>query len=164
MYLAVLGDVPSHFDVVELDDELGSRFAVLTPLAASEDRNRLVAVETCLIPFVKDDILFHEFQFAIAVTDEESGEAFRTYVRDMAVGYLPATVRPLVMPCVLGAAETLIKTVQPELIHRVTKAIRPPSKALHKHQMITDTMHNLGYKVLQSGTDEAGRPFWTLVK
>lgn len=104
----------------------------------------------------------HELQFAIAVEDIETGEIFETCERDMAAGYLPVEVREYVMPCICESTKALVEAIQPQAIYRVTKAIRPPEKALHKHQLITDSLIDLGYAVTQEGTDAMARRFWLL--
>jgi hypothetical protein len=82
----------------------------------------------------------------------------------MARGYLPAEVVALVMPCVCGAIGALVQAVQPAVIYRVTKATQPPDKALRKHQMVTETLVELGFQVQDSGTDEFGRQFWVMTQ
>lgn len=163
MFCPALDAVPDTFEVLEGKDAQGQSYRVVTiPLAASDDGYRHVAVEVALVPFVHQRTLFYEFQFVIVVTDDADGDVFRTCVRDMAKGYIPAEVRPLVMPTVCAAARALVENVQPELIYRATKATQVPPKALVKHQMITDTFVEFGYAVIESGTNDYGQEFWTL--
>ena len=162
MFFAAIDDVPTDFDVEWREDE--NRFSVVTPIAISDDERRRVAIITSLYPFEEKGVLMHELQFSIVSHDLESDEVFETCERDMAKGYIPEDVRPLVIPSVLGAVRALVDDVQPAAIYRVTKGTHLPPKALHKHEMITDTLHDCGYRTHQSGTDRAGREFWVLVR
>ena len=150
--------IPTDYSV-EFDDE---RFSVLTPIAASEDGRRKVAVLTSLYPFEQEGHSFHEFQFAISVTDLETDEVFETCERDMAKGYIPDAVRDCVMDSVCAAISALVEEVQPVAIYRVTKATRPPEKALKKHDLVTQRFQDCGFRVTQRGTDRAAREFWVL--
>ncbi|MBV9930105.1 MAG: hypothetical protein JO013_04080 [Alphaproteobacteria bacterium] len=58
----------------------------------------------------------------------------------------------------------VVAAVQPDAIHRVTFVTQAHGKALHKHQIITDTLEELGYRVGTSGTDGHGRQFWIMVR
>lgn len=148
--------------VFEEDSPAGPRFSVLTPVAASDDERRLVAVLTSLYPYEEDGYPMHEFQFAISVTDFETDEVFETCERDMARGYLPTDVAPRVMDCVLAAIPALVEHVQPVAIYRVTKATRPPDKALVKHKLVTSRFQECGFEITQSGTERAAREFWVM--
>lgn len=148
--------------VFEEDSPAGPRYSVLTPIAVSEDERRRVAVLSSLYPFEKDGFQLHEFQFAIQVTDLETDEVFETCERDMAKGYIPDEVRASVMECVCAAIPALVEAVQPEAIYRVTKATRPPSKALKKHEMVTEGFQQSGFRVTQQGVERASRQFWVM--
>ena len=144
---------------VEFD---GERHYIATPIAESEDSRRKVEVLTSLYPFQRDGYPFHEFQFAIAVTDLETDEVFETCERDMAKGYIPDDARNDVMGCVCAAIPALVEEVQPVAIYRVTKATRPPEKALKKHDLVTQRFQECGFRVTQRGTDRVAREFWVL--
>lgn len=159
LFVPLIDAIPEEYEVCGPDPD----YSVLTPLAA-EDELRLVAVETRLLPYDVGDVLEHELKFCIAVLDEETEEVFRIFDRHMAVGYLPDSVRPLVMGCVCRAVEELVRHVQPHVISRVTFTTRPDDKALEKHQMITDTLVTLGLSVQETGTDEFNRTFWRMTK
>ena len=100
----------------------------------------------------------------IVIAGDEGDEVFVTQDRFMARGYLPQEVIPLVIPCVCGAIRALVEAVQPAVIYRVTKATQPPDKALAKHQIVTETLVELGFQVQASGTDEFGRQFWVMTQ
>jgi len=156
MFVPVIEEVPDEVEVFESDED----WAVVIPLAASEDGYRLVALETRLLPYDNE----HELKFCIAVLDEDTGEPFRIFDRDMAAGYIPPQVRDLVMPCVLVSVDALTRAVQPQVIYRVTHATHPDDKALGKHQMITERLVGLGLRVQESGTDRFGRQFWRMAR
>ena len=160
MFVPALDRVPDAYEV-EGDE---THHWVLTLLAVSDDEVRSVAVRTSLIPFTHEDVAAHELKFEIVIAGDEADELFVTQNRDMARGYLPDDVVPLVMPCVCGSVGALIETVQPAVIYRVTKATQPPDKALRKHQMVTERLVELGFQVQDSGTDAFGRQFWTMTR
>jgi hypothetical protein len=153
---------PDEFEVVFKDSELGWRYSVLVPLAISDDERRLVGVLTSLYPFEEQGVQMHEFQFAISVADLETEEAFETYQRDIAKGFIPDEVRPLVIEIVCSTIPTLVEHVQPMSIYRVTNATRPPEKALRKHEMVTKRFQDCGFEITQRGADRAGREFWVM--
>ena len=159
MFVPALDHVPDHFEI-EGDE---THYWVLTLLAVSDDEVQSVAVRTSLIPFTHEDNAAHELTFEILIAGDEA-EVFVTQNRFMARGYLPDDVVPLVMPCVCGAIGALVKAVQPAVIYRVTKATQPPDKALRKHQMVTERLVELGFRVHDSGTDEFGRQFWVMTQ
>lgn len=155
--------IPCEGDVAfEEDSPSGPRYSVLTPIAASDDERRLVAVLTSLYPYEQDGYPMHEFQFAISVTDLETDEVFETCERDMARGYLPGEVVHRVMDCVCAAIPALVEHVQPVAIYRVTKATRPPKKALEKHKLVTHRFQECGFQITQTGMERAGREFWVM--
>lgn len=159
MFQPVIEAVPSKLEIVRS----GSNFTITVPLVASEDGRRWAGVEVRLLSCSWQGVSAHEFQFVIAVFDKESDEPRDIFDRDLAAGYVDQ-VRSLVMPCVLKAAETLVKSVQPDVIYRATYATRPPDKSLSKHEMITDIIASIGYGVAQRGTDRYGRRFWLMIK
>ena len=159
MFVPALQQVPDDYDV----EVSGPNFWVLTLLAVSEDETKEVAVRTLLMPFTYDGVTAHELKFEIVIAGDEADEVFVTQDRFMARGYLPLEVIPVVMPCVCGAIGALIEAVQPTVIY-VTKATRPPDKALMKHQMVTERLVELDFEVQVSGTDEFGRQFWVMTQ
>jgi hypothetical protein len=158
LFIPVIEEVPRKVEVCGPDPD----YAVVIPLAASDDGYRLVALEVRLLPYEWEGSFEHEFKFSIAVLDEDDEQPFRVFDRDMAKGYLPHEVRHLILPCVGVAIEALVRAVQPEVICRVTHASRPPDKALRKHHMVTDTLVGLGFRVQETGTDRFGRQFWRM--
>ncbi len=68
-----------------------------------------------------------------------------------------AAVRDLVMPCVCAAARALIAAVASDVISRATYFTHPPGKSMTKHQKVTDTIADMGYKTLDDGVDPHGR-------
>lgn len=156
-------EYPCECKVVhEPDSPEGERYSVYTPIAVSEDERRSVAVLTSLYPFEENGFLIHDFHFAIAVTDFDNEEVFETYDRDMAKGYIPEGARPRVMECVCRAIPTLVEYVNPQAIYRVTKATRPPEKALKKHDLVTEGFQDCGFEITQRGTDATSREYWVM--
>ena len=160
MFVPALDQVPDEYEVEGPDPN----YWVLTLLAVSEDDVRSVAVRTLLMPFTHEGHAAHELKFEIVIAGDEADEVFVTQDRDMARGYLPTELIPLVMPCVCGAIGALVDAVHPAVIYRVTKATQPPGKALNKHQMITERLVELDFQVQDSGTDEFGRQFWVMTQ
>ena len=82
LFFPAIDHVPTEFKVDWSEEE--SRYAVLTPVAVSEDERRRVAIITALYPFEMDGTNFRELKFAIAAHDVETDEVFESCDRDMA--------------------------------------------------------------------------------
>jgi hypothetical protein len=159
VYLPVLDSVPPSFEV----DRDRTRANVTLPLTMSADGLEQIALEVRLWRGHWTGIEMHEFKFVIIRLNTVTGEIEEIFDRHSAAPYI-AEVRGLVLPCVCAAARALIAAVAPKVIYRATYLTRPPEKSLPKHQMITDTIVDLGYGVLQDGTDSNRRRFWLMTK
>ena len=155
----IISGVPTNLEIITE----GARNTITIPLAQSEDGSIWVAVEARLWGGHWRGTEVHEFKFVIIVYDDETGDSIEIFDRYMAAGYL-GCVRGLVMPCVCGAAEALMKGVQPPVIYRATYITQPGKKELCKHQMITDTIVRIGYEIIQEGTDGLFRRFWIMTR
>lgn len=158
MYRAVIDSVPSTHTVTGPHPH----YEVMVPFSERDDGEVSVGLQVVLIPFERSGFEMHEFQFRFSVEDRDAGRAEIIYGREAAKPLLPDGVRHLVMPTVCEAIASLLESVQPELIYRVTYEAEPDSKMLCKHQMVTDTLLRLGMVILESGTDQFGREFWLM--
>lgn len=155
----LLHEVP---DDLEVEPDNGG-YVCTTPVMECCRRGTLVTLDVRLdhMPDQGEDT--YEFSFGFTVSDiEGAGLAFYTQDRDTVRRYLDGLPHALVMPCVAAALAALIDTVQPAYIFRVTKARYLPQKALRKHTLVTDALHDLGYHEVETGTDALGRTFWLM--
>lgn len=132
-------------------------------LSMSDDQLRHVALEVRLSVMGWRGVTMHDISFLIVVLDAATGSAEEIYDRDKAAEYVKP-VKDLVMDCVCKAAQALVRSVQPDVIHMVTCTTRPPEKSLFKYRMITDTLENEGFEVIQSDVDPYDRRFWIMAK
>ena len=108
---------------------------------------------------------FHEFSFSIIIQSHDGADLpFVTQDRARARPYIPNEQLDLIMPIVLGSLAALPRRVKPMMIFRVTKKPIPVRKAMIKHDRVTDFLFENGYSVLESGSDDFGRPFWLMAK
>lgn len=137
-------------------------------LAYCADTDRLVSVESRLTYTqnthkIPDALWFHEFSFSVIVVSlGGDSPTFETQDRTSARAYIPEGCRHLVMPIVSASLRALVNRVRPSVIYRVTKSRNPTSKALQKHVLLTDSLNDEGYRIIESGTDGWGRSFWLL--
>lgn len=165
MYEPIIDAVP---DAVDVEGEDPGTYSTLVTVAYCPIQCRSVAV-ICELAYTSTDGTipasnwFHEFSFSIAVVDRYGEEEpFYTQDRFIARPYLPEAVVPMVMPIVLRSLDALIVRVKPKILYRVTKMRNPSPKALVKHELVTNHLHELGYEMLQQGVDSFQRRFWAL--
>lgn len=158
MFYGILRGPPYEIEIC--DGDRGSKW-VAVPI--SQDGQRVVSVICELAGTEIDGLVMWEFSFAIdCISLDDGTEPFRTQDRQIAAPYIPDNVRPHIMDMVCECIKLLIEHVKPDYIYRVTKESAPGEKALLKHHMLTKTLENAGYSVLQEGTDQFGRRFWTM--
>jgi hypothetical protein len=146
---------------LEIEDDPGGSKTIVTPIANCTQTDRITSVDCRLSPTSFEGVSYWEFSFEITVASLDGSEApFSTQDRNIAYGYIPRGIRHRVMEIVCGALEALIRHVRPVRIYRVTKTINPPEKALRKHNLLTDVLQALGYRVTRCDKDRWGRIFW----
>lgn len=148
---------------VEIDD---SDYSTIVPIAICDSSGRYVSVD-CHLSYTQNSaerpgsVWFHEFSFEITCADPNGTyETISTQDRNVAKEYIPTSMRHIIMPIVLASCGALIRRVHPILVYRVTKMRNPNPQALRKHGLITDTFSGAGYKLIETGTDIAGRRYW----
>jgi hypothetical protein len=159
MFSSILRAAP--YDI-EVDDEDGC-LTTSVQIAACKDKNRIVSV---VCELVETDICADpcwEFSFSIDVfAFDNSIEPFRTQDRQIAAGYIPAEIRQKVMDVVCMSLKALIERANCALVYRVTKDREPAEIGLKKHHLLTETLANAGYSILEEGTDPFNRRFWIM--
>ncbi|WP_238513365.1 hypothetical protein [Xanthobacter oligotrophicus] len=164
MFEPLLDRVPTDIDL----EAEGCDYSAVVPIARCLQTDRVVSIE-CALDYTTNtheapaSRWFHEFSFSITCTPLDGGELpFSTQDPQTARRYIPASIRPLVMPIVVQSCTVLIQRVRPRSLYRVTKMRRPTTKALVKHQLITSRLRELGYTLYESGTDPYGRTYWLM--
>jgi len=164
-FVSLILGVPTSFSV---EGDGDAAHMVLVPVAYCEVTDRLDQVESRLsdmqatLPRL-DITSFHEFSFTILIVSlSDDAPTFETQDRTYARPYLPDACRPLIMPIVAACLRVLVAHVRPRVIYRVTKSRNPPEKALRKDVLLTQTLEQEGYVVIETGTDLWGRRFWVL--
>ena len=148
------------FEIAALDP---AGHVVSIPITVSDDGLRTVTLDVRLIEKSWSGVSVHELKFLYVVQNVETGKPEEIYDRDKAVPYVQP-VKGMIMQWVCEAATMLIEHVQPPIIFRATFAEHPPEKALHKHQMITDTIQKLGYREPWVGSDDYHRVLWVMTR
>jgi hypothetical protein len=158
MYKQIIAEVPDDLIVEEDDDGL----VVTVPICLSDDGGTAVSVECHACPQHYEGRYFHEFRFEIVVTplEDEEAEIVRLQNSVTAKQCFPATCKPLILDIVVESYRILAYAIDSGWIYRVTYLPDPPDIALIKHQIITNSLHDMGYILDESGTDEMGREFW----
>lgn len=157
------------FDLgIESDAEAGSHVVSL-PIARDDGADQVVSVDTRLdaLPLGGDiQSRSYKLSFAIIVSPLFSDTDPTYEIQDGRESHrvIPPETRTLIMPIVCASVVLLIEKIRPSLIYRVTKSRHTPAKAMRKHQMITDVIEGLGYRVAQQGTDRHDRLFWVHVR
>ncbi|SFL30798.1 hypothetical protein [Methylobacterium pseudosasicola] len=164
-FVSLISEMPDSFSI-EADGD--GAHVVLVPVAYCDVTDRLVQVESRLtytqatLPRL-NIASFHEFSFTILVVSlSDDAPTYETQDRTYARLYLPDGCRPLIMPIVSACLKALVAHVRPTVIYRVTKSRNPPEKALRKDVLLTRTLEDEGYAVIETGTDLWGRRFWVL--
>jgi hypothetical protein len=146
---------------VEESDEGG--LMVIVALARETAGSRVVSVVSELNETNFDGDTFWEFSFSIDVFCLDGlFEAFRTQERAIAAQFIPVPTRDAVMKVVCSSLESLVAHAAPRSVYWVTKDRNPPDKALPKYHMVRETLENMRYSVLKTGTDRFSRRFWTM--
>ena len=161
MFEPLLEGPPFQIEVEEVEDG----FAVMVALSCNQADQRIVSVETALEFTSIETEEVWEISFSIVVVSgDDSFEPFQTQDRDMAAPYIPAQIRPMVMPVVCESASALVKSRLPPAIYLVAKIDNLPEKAMSKYYMLIQALDAAGYALDRDGTDWAGRRFWLLRK
>lgn len=156
-------------NVIPVDyDEGSGAYQTLVAVAECDVTQRVVYV-VCQLAYTTNyqpipaSLWFHEFSFYIYVNSIDGSElSILTQDRNIARNYIPKTSVPLIMEIVVRSCDALIRRVKPNVVYRVTKVLFPIQKALAKHDLITNTMYQLGCVLLESGTDQFGRSYWVM--
>jgi hypothetical protein len=85
-----------------------------------------------------------------------------TQDRDSAFSYIPSECRSEIMNLVKLGCYELVHLIAPNVIYRVTKSANLAPKILAKHNLLTAVLENLGYEIVDAGTDRFGRWFWLM--
>ena len=159
MFSSILKAAPYDIEVDEIDGCL----TVIVAISTCQDRNRIVSVVCELIETDICEDPCWEFSFSIEVFALDGGiEPFSTQDRQIAAAYIPDEIRKDVMDVVCEGLKALINHAQCALVYRVTKDRDPVENGLKKHHLLTETLENAGYSVLEEGTDPFGRRFWIM--
>jgi hypothetical protein len=161
MTVLLLNCVPDDVDV-EAD---GDGFVVTVPACESDDGGTLVTLDCRLDPMPLHGPGTYEFSYNFTVVEFDGGAlAYQTQDREEVERYFDGHTREHVLPTVCAAVAALVEYVQPHYIFRVTKGLNLPQKALVKHFLVTDTLLGLGYREVDTGTDEYNRLFWFMAR
>ncbi|MFP5329400.1 MAG: hypothetical protein ACLGHC_04600 [Alphaproteobacteria bacterium] len=152
MFEPLIDSVP---DIIEIDGDTAT-------ISLAADGQRTVAVEVRLWPISWNGVRAHDLTFLIVVADGQS-EPQQIFDRDDAAPFI-ASVRGLVMPCVLKAAAALVTRVGPNVIYGVTQSPHPPRNAVRRHEKVTALVEQLGYEIVQVGLDPHERIYWLAVR
>ncbi|MEH2547124.1 hypothetical protein V1283_003769 [Bradyrhizobium sp. AZCC 2262] len=159
MFASILKVAPYDIEV----DIIDGCPAVTVNIAECPDRNKIVSV---VCELAQTNICAEpcwEFSFSIDVFALDGCiEPFRTHDRQMAAPYIPAEIRGKIMDVVCHGLLALIEHANCGLIYRVTKDRDPTENSLKKHHLLTETLENAGYSVLDEGTDPFDRRFWLM--
>jgi hypothetical protein len=159
MFSSILKAAPYDIEV----DSGGNCLTVSVQIAACPDRNRIVSV---VCELTETDICAApcwEFAFSIDVFAlDDCIEPLSTQDRQIAFAYIPAEIRERVMVVVCQGLISLVKQANCALVYRVTKDRYPNEKSLKKHYLLTETLVNIGFSVLDEGTDPYNRRFWIM--
>jgi hypothetical protein len=140
---------------IEVEQEPGLLRA-FTEIAS--DGQRVVAVVCELADIGK---AYAEFSYSIAVVSlDDSHEPFQTQDRTIAAGYIPADVRPNVIPLVADCLLALVEAGKPQGVYRVSKDSH--ERAMARHHLLTEVLESAGFLVEKQGTDAHGRRFCTM--
>jgi hypothetical protein len=168
MFKPLIDSCPS---VIPVDyDEGSGAYQTLVAVAECDVTQRIVYV-VCQLAYTTNyqpipaSLWFHEFSFYIYVNSIDGADlSVLTQNRNIARNYIPAISIPLIMDIVVRSCEALIRMVKPDVVYRVTKVLFPIQKALVKHDLITNSMYQLGYGLLETGTDRFGRSYWVMTR
>jgi hypothetical protein len=159
MFSSILKAAPYDIEVDDIDGCL----TAIVAIAACQDRNRIVSVVCELIETDICEDPCWEFSFSVEVFALDGCiEPFRTQDRQIAAGYIPEEIRARIMDIVCHGLMALVERANCDLVYRVTKDREPTENSLKKHHLLTETLVNAGYSVLEEGTDPFNRRFWIM--
>lgn len=168
MFKPLIDSCPSVIPV-DYDEDSGS-YQTLVAVAECDVTQRVVYV-VCQLVYTTNyqpipaSLWFHEFSFYIYVNSIDGSDlSILTQDRSIALNYIPEISIPLIMDIVIRSCDALIRRVKPNIVYRVTKVLFPIQKAIAKHNLITNAMYQLGYALLESGTDQFGRSYWVMTR
>lgn len=157
MTTLLLDCVPDGLEVQSDDDG----FTVITPFIV--DGSRVVSLDCRLENMPDHGPSMFEFSFGFTIDDWDGGElTHSTQDRFEVERYFNGHSTEFVLHTVCAALALLVESVQPDYIFRVTKGVKLPQKALTKHLLVTDVLLGLGFRVIDTGTDDFDRLFWLM--
>jgi hypothetical protein len=159
MTTLLLARVPDSFEI-EPD---GDGFVVTIPVLSGVEGFRYVALAIRLdrIPNGLEGVF--EFSYGFEISDLEGNElSYFTQDRYDIERYFDGLSREHVLPTICSCLTELVEAVQPSYIYRVAKGRSLPDKAMAKHHLVTETLLGLGFEVVQTGTDDFDRLFWSM--
>jgi hypothetical protein len=158
-------DLPDDLSLVSE----GGCYFLRAPFAESLDGHWWTVVDVGLRPISSEcpipgraAIDFFEFAYEITLFDRYLGTVRSTMDRSIAREWLPAGRSQLVLEVVAVCCRSLIRTLRPDYIYRVTNTATLPEVAFKKHHFVTQKLQELGYSVLYDGTDPQSRRFWLM--
>src|SRR4029079_3417039 len=107
---------------------------------------------------------FHEFGYEITLVPQADGPIQSTMDRQVAVHWLPASFAKVVLEVAAACCRTLLETVEPRYIYRVTFRQIDDERLLQKHRYMTQVIESSGFSLLATGTDPGARRFWLMGK
>lgn len=144
-----------------LDDDEGHWVETLVAYDAIEAR--AVFLRSCFSPLPGRPVGYFEFWFEIlVVSNDDDREPFSVQDGRRSRGFVPDAVRRDVLECVCAGLEILVRDIRPVAIYRVVKSAGMPLKAMRKHEIVTDVLMNMGYRISRTGLDPARRTFWLM--
>jgi hypothetical protein len=157
MAFLYLDCVPDCLDV-ESDPD-----GYIVAILAVQDGSQLVTLDVRLDPMSDQGPDIFELSYCFTIDDADGGGlAYSTQDRFEVDRHFCGLSKAHVLPSVCAAVEALVCHVQPSSIYRVTKGIKLPQKALVKYLLVTEHLSEMGFQVVDEGTDGFGRLFWLM--
>lgn len=162
MFLPISASLQAKLDI----QRDGDRSFLSIPIAHCSESNRIVSVASSIFPSFDSSIpsgFFHEMFFEIEIFSLDGDfESFTTQDRNIAINYIPESVRPNVIGIGRDSYRRLVLNVRPVTIYRVVKAGSSIEKATRKHVILTAVIESEGYAAADAGFDKFGRWFWLM--
>lgn len=151
----LLRTLPDSYEVEHEDGD------AIVSIAIAESFSQIVTVDCILSPYEEDT---SEFTFPIVVSPiDSSGEPpFEMYDPREARPYIPDECRPLVIPTVCQALQTLVHSEKPQMVYFSTFAPDLKGRVLRKYCELIVALNAMDYDLEDHGTDSLGREFWLL--
>lgn len=156
--------VPSKADIVRTE-----RSNILDCHIASDPTDDRLLFVSCQLFFLNTNFTidipepYFEFSYEIAIVDQiDPNRSFATQDRFEVRRLISDQLAQSLRASVIDACRVLFEEVRPTLVYRVTKARKPPARALEKHHEITDLLSTMGYTVILQGYDVFGRYHWLM--